>query len=719
MGSDEDKAFKVLRKNREIQRPIIKRYRGEWLKEMGDGILASFTTASDAVRCAGEIQEAVKKEGIGLRIGIHEGEVVFEAGDVLGDGVNVASRLEEMADAGAINISGAVYKDIKNKSGIETRFIEEKSLKNVDEPVKVYQVKFKAPEPDEYSNNNPVKKIDRRAYYVVVGFLLVIIFILVWQFLPRNETVVEETNTVNRSIAVLPFHNDSPDPDNEYLCNGIMEEILTQLQQIDELSVKSRTAVEKYRDQKIDVNAVASELDIAYFLEGSVRRIGDNLRITTQLIDVSSGDHLWAETYDGKYSEEIFNFQSEVAQKVASSLQAVITPKELERIKEKPANNIESHDLSMKGWYYIKMYQQSADKKYLDIAEDLFTSATELDTSLFRGYSGIAYIHFENREVDKLLQYAGKMIRTHPEKAEGYYKRSYYYWLTIKPAKAIEDFQKAIDLNPNHAYIPLNLGQLYCQHKKDLRSGIKYINQAFEVIKENSGKMDVDPFMYLLSGYAFVTFGDYERAGRELKTALEWNVGCRGISAYTYLQLVQGKIEEAYVFLDSICHVAQCDVICYQSRFLVSVFDGNFEGATEHYNMWKEDSGNLGDNYITNVNLYWAYVLKKMDNLEGAYAVANKVKAIEENRLGKNFGSSYYYLAGVYSILDQKDTAIYYLRELENKNWEFLSNDDILIDPIFEYLKDDQEFIALTDRVKNRRIEINKQIIQLEQEGLL
>ena len=116
MGSDEDKAFKLLRKNRDIQRPLIKKYRGEWLKEMGDGILASFNTASDAVRCAGEIQNAAKKAGIGLRIGIHEGEVVFEGSDVLSDGVNVASRLEEFAEEGGINISGAVYKDIKNKS---------------------------------------------------------------------------------------------------------------------------------------------------------------------------------------------------------------------------------------------------------------------------------------------------------------------------------------------------------------------------------------------------------------------------------------------------------------------------------------------------------------------------------------------------------------------------------------------------------------------------
>ena len=219
MGSDENKAFKVLRKNREIQRPIIKKYRGEWLKEMGDGILASFHTASDAVRCAGEIQQAAKKEGIGLRIGIHEGEVVFEGGDVLGDGVNVASRLEELAEEGAINISGAVYKDIKNKAGITTEFIEEKELKNVEEPIKVYKVHFEVGE-QAIKKDQPVTKRNKLLYYIIAGLVVVIAIILIWQFLPLKETepviVESEKGEIDRSIAVLPFANLSDDPAQEY-----------------------------------------------------------------------------------------------------------------------------------------------------------------------------------------------------------------------------------------------------------------------------------------------------------------------------------------------------------------------------------------------------------------------------------------------------------------------------------------------------------------------
>jgi hypothetical protein len=238
MGSDEDKAFKVLRKNREIQRPIIKKYRGECLKEMGDGILASFHTASDAVRCAGEIQQAVKEEGIGLRIGIHEGEVVFEGGDVLGDGVNVASRLEEFAEEGCINISGAVYSNIKNKAGIRTEFIEEKKLKNVYDPIRVYKV-LSDEEVDkqggkERKSTKPQINILRFILYGL-GIAIIVIF-LIWKFIPFKENIVLE-----KSIAVRPFWNESDDPENEYFVNGMCEEIRTHLSKIADLKVFSRS----------------------------------------------------------------------------------------------------------------------------------------------------------------------------------------------------------------------------------------------------------------------------------------------------------------------------------------------------------------------------------------------------------------------------------------------------------------------------------------------
>jgi class 3 adenylate cyclase len=176
MGKDEESAFKLLRKNRQVQKQIIEKHGGKWLKEIGDGNLASFSSASDAVRCAIAILEGCKKADILLRIGIHSGEVVFEDSDVFGDGVNVASRLQESAEEGCISISEAVYKDIKNKAGIYTKFVEEKTFKNVDEPVKVYKVQSEedSKEDQKPTGDEELKKRRVRLVYILGGLIAVI-----------------------------------------------------------------------------------------------------------------------------------------------------------------------------------------------------------------------------------------------------------------------------------------------------------------------------------------------------------------------------------------------------------------------------------------------------------------------------------------------------------------------------------------------------------------
>ena len=205
MGSDEDRAFETLRKNREIHSKLIEEFHGTLIKEMGDGMLISFGLASEAVRCAIEIQKACKAHEIPLKIGIHEGEMVFEGNDVLGDGVNIASGIQDDTRDGCILISGSVYRDIKNKADIQTEFIGEKVFKNVDDLIKIYEVIY-----DEVT----VKKISNP---------------------PKNHNE-------KPSIAVLPFVNMSNDEEQEYFCDGITEEIINALTHIEELKVIARTS---------------------------------------------------------------------------------------------------------------------------------------------------------------------------------------------------------------------------------------------------------------------------------------------------------------------------------------------------------------------------------------------------------------------------------------------------------------------------------------------
>jgi len=259
MGSDEEKAFEVLKKNRELHAKFIPQFHGTLIKEMGDGMLISFDLASDAVRCAIEIQKACKEQEIPLKIGIHEGVMVFEVGDVLGDGVNIASRIQDGADKGCILISGSVYRDIRNKADIQSEFVGEKSFKNVNDKIRIYSVNCEG-QTEEILNqtvqnqiksqNSKIKK--GKVIPVMLGLLAIfIIAALVWVFRGiANPPSPEALEGNEKSIAVRPFWNESTNQENEAFVNGMAEDIRNALSKISSLRVLSRGSVEKYRDHQ-------------------------------------------------------------------------------------------------------------------------------------------------------------------------------------------------------------------------------------------------------------------------------------------------------------------------------------------------------------------------------------------------------------------------------------------------------------------------------------
>jgi len=433
MGRDEDKAFQILRKNRDIQRPIIKKYRGEWLMEMGDGILASFHSASDAVRCAGEIQNAAKKAAIPLRIGIHEGEVVFEGGDVLGDGVNVASRLEELAEEGCINISGAVYKDIKNKAGISVEFMEEKTLKNVDEPIKIYTVTYEE---------------SQRGKSTLIA----------------SDSSLPE----NKSIIVLPFVDISPDQDNEYFSDGLTEEIITDLSFIHDLLVISRNSAMTFKGTKKKTKEIAREVNVRYVLEGSVRKAGNNLRIVAQLIDAESDAHLWAEKYSGTL-EDVFDIQEKVARSIVNALKLKLSKEEKQSIKERPFKDVKAYEYYLKARREIESFTiEGIDRaiQYLESAFNIIGESAILYAGLSYAYAHHFNIEMQEKHLKQGLKYARNALEIDPDSSEGHFVTGMWHILSspgipgnIK--KCIYHFKRALELDPNNCEALAHLGIIY------------------------------------------------------------------------------------------------------------------------------------------------------------------------------------------------------------------------------------------------------------------
>ena len=350
MGSDEEKTFRILDKNRGIHKPIIAEYRGRWIKELGDGVMASFNNISDAVNAAIAIQEACNTANeYQLSIGIHSAEVVFENDDVFGNGVNIAARIQSAAPSGCIFISEAVYNNIANNKRIKTHFVKEQHLKNVSKAIRLYQVLYAGSE------------------------------------ILKAEALAD--SPVEKSIAVLPFVNMSSDTEQEYFSDGISEEIINMLAQVEELKVIGRTSSFAFKGQNMDLKTIGQQLDVTHILEGSVRKGGNKLRITAQLIEVSSGFHLYSEKFDREL-EDVFAIQDEISESILNAVKIRLFREEKEALSNTYSDNIEAYELYMKGLYF-------QNKQDFPTAINYYQAALSIDPNYGLAYAKISMCYFD------------------------------------------------------------------------------------------------------------------------------------------------------------------------------------------------------------------------------------------------------------------------------------------------------------------------------------
>jgi TolB-like protein/Tfp pilus assembly protein PilF len=472
MQLDEKIAMEARSKHRKIFNTVTQKYHGTILQYYGDGTLSIFDSATDAVQCAIDIQKELQKPPlIPVRIGIHSGEVIFSEEEVVGDGVNIASRIEAIAKAGSIIISEKVYDEIKNQRSILARSIGIYEFKNVFKPIEVFaivdkldEVKARYRKPQQAKNN--VRKIILAIFGIA---LLIAILGRNWIF---NSAALQEDNFVN-SIAILPFDNMSGDPDQEYFSDGISEEILNILAQMEELKVAGRTSSFSFKGTQADIQTIGEKLNVNLILEGSVRRSGDRIRITVQLIKSSDGYHLWSETYDTEWTD-LFAIQDDIASRIAEKLNITLSLGSQEKGPAAPTINMEAHELLLKGNYFLV---QRVDG------------------------------------VEKALQYYTEAIRIDPLYAEAYMQLSLtYYWLTaldfIPPKegfpKCREMAEKALSLDEK--LIPPHGILAWVQLHYDWNW--KLAMEKFEEVQKN--QPDVPHFF--LSWYAAMIDTDFDHA---------------------------------------------------------------------------------------------------------------------------------------------------------------------------------------------------------------
>ena len=567
MGNDEKKAIELLKVNRELQKDFIEKYRGRWIKEMGDGILASFSTVTDAVMCAGAIQKAAEAiPNLKLRIGIHLGEVVFENNDVFGDGVNIASRLQALAPVGGIFVSEAIYKNVINKKEIASEFIREEILKNVSASVKIYEVKVES-FPDIQRESTSDKKIrsgipetKKKKTVFIVGTLLLVATLITYLLFLKPKQIAEQlqSTSTEKSIAVLPFVNMSDDPKQEYFSDGLSEELINMFTKIPGLKVIGRTSSFAYKGKNEDLRTIGQKLGVEYLLEGSVRKSGDKIRITAQLIKANEGTHLWSETYD-KVMNNIFEVQDQISASVTNALRVTL----FDDAKPSRQTNVnpEAYNDFLKGKFY---YEEVEDTTSNDKAMEWFKEAIKKDStfSLPWTYLSMVYyrksVHTNDQQFNEAKQVAIKALKLDPTSGVAAINVAEFLDNEYDFHGALEKIEMGLKLDPENSYVLRNAGRFYT-----------LLGRREESIALCKKAIEKDPFQKTAKWYLyFAYFYDEQYKEANAIDSLR-TVGIR-------LKIQFSSMEESQKYIESLNGINKL-----YARSLLSIKSGKMKEANE------------------------------------------------------------------------------------------------------------------------------------------
>jgi adenylate cyclase len=561
MGEDEDETIRTLTTYRELMSTIIQKHRGRVVDSPGDNLLAEFGSVVDAVRCAVEIQEELRVRNAELpenrrmefRIGINLGDVVEEEERIYGDGVNITARVEGLAEGGGICISGTVYDSIKNKLSLSYESLGEHTVKNIKEPVRVYRMRV-GPDATAPGVSKEKRHGMKRWQWTALAAVVVLIVgaVAIWNFYFRPPSI--EPASIEKmayplpekpSIAVLPFDNLSGDPDQDYLADGIAENIITALSYIPEIFVIARNSTFTYKGKAVKAQEVAEDLGVRYILEGSVQLgAGDRVRIMAQLIDAASGRHLWADRYD-RDLQDLFALQDEITLKIVVALQVKLPVGEQTRLASKIRPTFEAWSYYVRGSDH-KMRHTKADNAK---AREFFERAASLAPGYAMVFTALGWTHFddahhgwsESREESLLraVELAKKAQALDDSDPMIHALWGAIYLQQRRYDQAIAEGEKSVALGPNQSF-PHFLLAMYLLYTDRYEEALSLVRKA----------MRLDPYypsIYLeLLGQIYLSMEEYEKAVEAYKVLVVREphgiVGHVGLAiAYTHL----GRKEQA------------------------------------------------------------------------------------------------------------------------------------------------------------------------------
>ncbi len=533
MEDNEEATIQTLNTYRNSMSTLIQQHRGRVVDMTGDNLMAEFASVVDAVKCAVETQKQISERNADLsenrrmlfRIGVNLGDIVEEDDRIYGDGVNIAARLEALAEGGGICISGTAYDHLKNKLELGYEYLGEHSVKNIAAPVRVYKVLM---EPEAAGKIIGEKRKTKR-WMTVAAAVIILIGLAGWYLYIEQSKRIEPASVEKMayplpdkpSIAVLPFDNLSGDSEQEYFSDGITEQIITSLSKVPYIFVIARNSTFAYKGKPVKIQQIAEELAVRYVLEGSVQRSDDRVRITVQLIDAITGHHLWAENYD-RMLKDIFALQDDIAMKIMAELQVELTEADWGRFSAIKTTNLRAYEKLLKGKEHIFRRTKAGTLEARKLAKE----AIALDPEYGGAYILLGHTHLDDvwfrrtkdraKSLQTAEQLAQKAIDLSGQDSDTHRLLSMVFLLRNQHEKAIIEAQKAVELSPNSAENHFSLGvALRFADRND--EAILFLKKAIRL-------NPVAPIFYLNNlAYAYALSEQYEKAIPLWNRAIERN----------------------------------------------------------------------------------------------------------------------------------------------------------------------------------------------------
>ncbi len=702
MGRNEDAAFELMKKNLAAHTEIFEKYRGKIIKELGDGILAVFETVPEALSAALEIQKFCKKTGeFELRIGMHRGEVIFDHGDVFGDAVNLASRIQSVGTPSSILISEKVFQNIPVDHDFPVVKLGGFSLKNVEHEIDLYALinpPLVIPKRNEVLQN--IKFQDRNIwkYWVGISASFVLISYLIFSIFGDNRNWDDR----EKSVAVLPFENLSENVDHDFFSDGLTADVISQISKVNSLKVISKDAVREYKRDRPSLREIAETLNVSTILIGSVQWNEDKIRISVELVDVAKNKNIWEESFD-RDSKDIFLVQTEIAREIAKALDANLSVEEQNQIGKAQTSSFSAYEMYLKGRDQYYQYDSATNL----LAAETFKKAISIDPAYAMAYIGLAdaysqmsYFGLGMDWLDYSLEASSKALEIDPYLSEAFSSQgSAYYYKGRKDLSQVS-FEKALALNPNLSSAIGNLATVYFSNGE--------LDKSLQLQSRSAAINPKNYIPFQIAGWIYRILGNQAEAKKWFEQSLSIQKDPVTYEQYAYSYLSEDSTEKALdllpkIFMEGNEHGSRH----FEAAGLISFYSKSQGLAKENLQQsLNKNEGYDFDPYFP-VPIYLAALIENKSEAQRLIDIAIKIRFEAMKDGDRDYNLPLYSSMG-YVLKNQETEAINNLKLAYELGWRdyFMVENNMAFDSI----RQNPEYRKLIAAIKNDIEQMNQNL---------